>query len=159
MESNYKARIVAKGYAQMPGIDFNEVFSPIARMETITLLFALAVQMKLLVYNLDVKSAFLNGEIMEKVFVDQSEGYEVPGSSGKVYRLKKALYGLRQVPRVWYSRIDCHFLKHSFRRSEIEHTLYIKKHGENGLLLVCLYVDDVVFISSSTILLEDLRMI
>jgi hypothetical protein len=90
----HKARLVAKGYSQKPGVDFNETFAPVARMETIRIVLALAAQLELPVYQLDVKSAFLNGELQEEVYVEQPEGYIVEGKEDKVYRLKKALYGL-----------------------------------------------------------------
>ena len=105
----YKARLVAKRYKQKHGIDYEEVFSPIARMETIHLLIAIAAQMKWRIYQLDVKSAFLNGYLEEEVYVEQPLGFEVKDHEDKVLRLKKALYGLKQAPRAWNSRIDKYF--------------------------------------------------
>ncbi|BBN68933.1 transposable element gene, partial [Prunus dulcis] len=95
----HKARLVAKGYSQQPGIDFNETFAPVVRMETIRTVLALAAQLKTKVYQLDVKSAFLNGELEEEVYVEQPQGYVEKGREDKVYRLRKALYGLKQAPR------------------------------------------------------------
>ncbi|CAL1395827.1 unnamed protein product [Linum trigynum] len=89
----YKARLVAKGYSQQPGIDFHETYAPVARMETIITVLALAAQLELPVYQLDVKSAFLNGELDEEVYVEQPLGYEKKEEEGKVYRLRNALYG------------------------------------------------------------------
>ncbi|GLU00272.1 hypothetical protein SLE2022_176510 [Rubroshorea leprosula] len=122
----FKARLVAKGYKQEFGIDYQEVFAPVARMDTIRLVIALAAQNSWPIYQLDVKSAFLHGNLQEQVFVDQPPGYVKSGSEHKVYRLKKALYGLKQAPRAWYSRIDAYFLKEGFQKCPYEHTLYIK---------------------------------
>jgi hypothetical protein len=91
----YKARLVAKGYCQQYGIDYAEVFAPVARLDTIQIVISLAAQNSWVIYQLDVKSAFLHGEINEEVFVDQPPGYEQKGNESKVYRLKKALYGLK----------------------------------------------------------------
>lgn len=99
----HKARLVAKGYAQRFGIDYNEVFAPIARWDTIRVILALAASKGWNVFQLDVKSAFLHGELSEDVYVNQPSGYIVRGKETKVYKLQKALYGLKQAPRTWYS--------------------------------------------------------
>ena len=104
-----KARLVAKGYTQQPGIDFNETFAPVARLDTIRAIIAMAAQKGWSLYQLDVKSAFLNGELKEEIYVEQPQGFEVKGEERKVYKLKKALYGLKQAPRAWYSQIDGYF--------------------------------------------------
>lgn len=101
-----KKRIVAKGYSQLEGIDLTEVYSPVARMETIRVFFAIAAQRKWCVHQLDVKAAFLNVELKEEVYVSQPEEFIVKGKEDHVYKLRKALYGLRQSPRAWYSHID-----------------------------------------------------
>lgn len=104
----HKACLVAKGYLQQQGIDFEETFSPVARFETVRVFF---------VYQFDVKSAFLNGTLEEEVYVSQPQGFVV-SNENKVYRLKKALYGLKQAPQAWYSKIDAFFLNSDFTRSE-----------------------------------------
>uniref|UniRef100_A0A2N9FY74 Integrase catalytic domain-containing protein n=1 Tax=Fagus sylvatica TaxID=28930 RepID=A0A2N9FY74_FAGSY len=109
-----KARLVAKGYAQQYGIDYTEVFAPVARWDTIRMIIALAARNSWSVFQLDVKSAFLHGELNEAVFVEQPQGYEKKGEEYKVYKLKKALYGLKQAPRAWYSRIEAYFVKEGF---------------------------------------------
>jgi hypothetical protein len=101
-----KARLVCKGYAQIEGIDFEETFSPVARMEEICLLLAYACSKNVKVYQMDVKSSFLNGELEEEVYIEQPEGFQLSESTDYVCKLKKALYGLKQSPRAWYSRLD-----------------------------------------------------
>ncbi|RVW14603.1 Retrovirus-related Pol polyprotein from transposon RE1 [Vitis vinifera] len=130
----HKARLVVKGFAQVAGVDYGDTFAPVARHDTIRLLLALAGQMGWKVYHLDVKSAFLNGILLEDIYVQQPEGFEVIGHEHKVYKLHKALYGLKQAPRAWYSRIDSHLIQLGFRRSENEATLYLKQN-DDGLQL------------------------
>ncbi|KAL0420697.1 UNVERIFIED_CONTAM: Retrovirus-related Pol polyprotein from transposon RE1 [Sesamum latifolium] len=130
--NKYKARLIVKGYAQEYGIDYNEDFAPVARMETIRLILALAAQKQWTIYQLDVKSAFLHGELKENVLVEQPRGYVKKGKEQKVYKLKKALYGLKQAPRAWYSRIEAYFMKEGFEKCDYEHTLFIKSEGGGG---------------------------
>lgn len=122
----HKARLVAKGYSQRQGIDFSEVYAPVARMDTIRVMIALAAQRGWTIFQLDVKSAFLHGELMEDVYVEQPLGYEKKGEEDKVYKLQKALYGLKQAPRAWFSRIETYFKKEGFQKCSSEQTLFTK---------------------------------
>jgi len=106
----YKARLVAKGYKQKPGIDYFEVFAPVARLDTIRMLITLSAQNNWKIHQMDVKSAFLNGTLEEEVYVEKPAVYVVRGKEDKVYRLKKALYGLKHAPRAWYKKIDSYFI-------------------------------------------------
>lgn len=115
-----------------------------ARLDTIRTILAVAAQSSWEVYQLDVKSAFLHGELKEDVYVTQPEGFLVKGEEEKVYKLKKALYGLKQAPRAWYSRIEAYFLKEDFERCPSEHTLFTKSK-EGKFIIVSLYVDDLIF--------------
>ncbi|CAJ2660326.1 unnamed protein product [Trifolium pratense] len=140
----HKARLVAKGYTQKYGIDYSEVFAPVARWETIRTVLALAASKGWCVYQLDVKSAFLHGELTEDIYVEQPAGY-LKGDSKQVYKLRKALYGLKQAPRAWYSKIEAHFLSEKFEKCPVEHTLFVKKVDNNdGILIVSIYVDDLI---------------
>ncbi|KAM2407389.1 hypothetical protein ACFX1X_026583 [Malus domestica] len=141
----YKAWLVAKGYAQEYGVDYAEVFAHVARLDTIRVVIALVVQMEWTIHQLDVKSAFLHGEINEEVFVEQPHGYVQRGKEHKVYKLRKALYGLKQAPCAWYSRIEAYFLKEEFVKCPYEHTLFIKTRDGGKILIVCLYVDDLIY--------------
>ncbi|GKE82127.1 retrovirus-related pol polyprotein from transposon TNT 1-94 [Tanacetum coccineum] len=104
-----KARLVAKGYRQKEGIDFEESFAPVARIEAIRIFIANAASKNMTIYQMDVKTAFLNGELKEEVYVSQPEGFVDPDHLTHVYRLKKALYGLKQAPRVWYDPCQSFF--------------------------------------------------
>ena len=106
-----KARLVCKGYAQVEGIDFEDNFSPVARMEAIRMILAYACSKEIKVYQMDVKSAFLNGELEEEVYIEQPEGFQMLDKKGYVCRLKKALYGLKQAHRAWYARLDKYLQK------------------------------------------------
>lgn len=104
-----------------------------------------------------MKSAFLNGDLLKEVYVSQPEGFIENGNEGKVYRLKKALYGLKHAPRAWYSKIDAFFLSNNFTRSENEPTLYLKKQSNGSFLVVCLYVDDIIYMGSSQSIVDDFK--
>ncbi|KAJ3703208.1 hypothetical protein LUZ61_006913 [Rhynchospora tenuis] len=129
----YKARLVAKGYRQKAEIDYDEVFAQVARMETIRLLISLAAQFKWKIYQMDVKSAFLNGVIEEEVYVEQPPGYMKAGKETQVLKLKKTLYGLKQAPRAWNSRIDTYLKKNKFKQCPYEHALYVKEKEDKKM--------------------------
>ncbi|PNX60516.1 copia-type polyprotein, partial [Trifolium pratense] len=118
----HKARLVAKGYNQKHGIDYDEVFAPVARWDTIRSILAIATRESWKVFQLDVKSAFLHGELSEDIYVEQPPGYQ--REKNKVYKLKKALYGLKQAPRAWYSKIEAYFNSEEFEKCPSEHTLF-----------------------------------
>lgn len=139
--NKYKARLVAKGYVQHYGIDFDEVFAPVARLETIRLLISIAATNGWIVHHLDVKTAFLHGELKETVYVSQPEGFEVKGSERKVYLLHKALYRLRQAPRVWNHKLNRILLELGFNKCSKEPSVYTKAVN-NNILVVAVYVDD-----------------
>ena len=121
---------MVKGYAQVFGVDYSDTFAPVARLDTIRLLLSIVAQMNWRVYQLDVKSAFLNEILQEEIYVEQPEGFVKKGEEDKVFLLKKALYGLKQAPRAWYSKIDEHLLSLGIKKSLSEVTLYVK-HQNN----------------------------
>lgn len=141
--NKHKARLVVKGYNQVFGVDFSETFAPVARLDTIRMLLALAAHKKWKIYQLDVKSAFLNSYLQDEIFVEQPEGFKVKGQEDKVYLLKKTLYVLKQAPRAWYSRIDEHLQKLGIVKSLSEVTLDVKGTYTN-LVIVSIYVDDLL---------------
>ncbi|GJS14345.1 putative ribonuclease H-like domain-containing protein, partial [Tanacetum coccineum] len=149
-----KARLVAQGYRQEEGVDYDEVFAPVARIEAIRLFLAFASFMGFTVYQMDVKSAFLYGNITEEVYVKQPPGFEDPAHPNKVYRVVKALYGLHQAPRAWYERLSTFLLEHGYRRGAIDKTLFIKK-DRRDIMLVQVYVDDIIFGSTKSSMVKD----
>ncbi|GJV99399.1 ribonuclease H-like domain, reverse transcriptase, RNA-dependent DNA polymerase [Tanacetum coccineum] len=143
----HKARLVAKGYIQQHGIDFEEVFAPVARMEIIWLLIAIATNNKWEVHHLDVKSAFLHGDLKEEVYVTQPEGFVKRQDNGKVYRLIKALYGLRQAPRAWNIKLDNTLKSLDFKKCALEEAIYTKT-SKDSTLLIGVYVDELIIIGT-----------
>ncbi|GKB92637.1 putative ribonuclease H-like domain-containing protein [Tanacetum coccineum] len=143
-----KARLVAQGFRQEEGIDYDEVFAPVARIEAIRLFLAFASYMGFTVYQMDVKSAFLYGTIEEEVYVHQPPGFVDPAHPDKVYKVIKALYGLHQAPRAWYETLSSFLLENGFRRGTKDKTLFIKKN-KSDIMLVQVYVDDIIFGSTT----------
>ncbi len=139
-----KARLVAQGYRQEEGIDYDETFAPVARLEAIRLFLAFAAHRNFKVYQMDVKSAFLNGELHEEVYVMQPPGFSDPKYPSHVYKLDKALYGLKQAPRAWYDTLSTFLYSCNYIRGKIDKTLFIKK-VKNDIILVQIYVDDIIF--------------
>ncbi|KAG7579132.1 Reverse transcriptase RNA-dependent DNA polymerase [Arabidopsis thaliana x Arabidopsis arenosa] len=146
--NKYKERLVAKGYVQQHSIDFEEAFAPVARIKTIRLLIALVATKGWEMHYLDVKTAFLNEDLNEVVYISQPEGFINQGEENRVYKFHKALYGLRQAPRAWSVKLDHVLKKMSFKRSVKESSIYLKK-TEKDILILAIYVDD-LFVTGTT---------
>ena len=129
-----KAWLVAQGYSQMEGVDYDETFALVARMESIRIHLALACQLKFKLYQMDVKTAFLNRILKEDVYVAQPKGFIDPHFPDHVLYLKKAFYGLKQAPRAWYDQLTQYLVSHGFTRGKADQTLFIKR--EDGELIV-----------------------
>jgi hypothetical protein len=143
-----KARLVAKGYSQVEGLHFDETFALIVRLESIHILLAYATHHGFNLYQVDIKSAFLNGPIKEEVYVEQSPGFESEEYPNHVYKFHKALYGLKQAPRVWYECLRDFLIENGFRIGKAESTLFTRKLGKD--LFVCqIYFDDIIFSSTN----------
>nr|GEX82330.1 putative ribonuclease H-like domain-containing protein [Tanacetum cinerariifolium] len=143
-----KSHLVAKGYAQKEGVDFEEPFAPVARLEAVRLFIAYATHKSFTVYQMDVKTTLLYGPLKKEVYVNQPNGFVDPYHPDKVYRLKKALYGLKQAPRAWYDELSNFLVSKGFSKDSIDPTLFITKHRGN-ILLVQIYVDDIIFGSTN----------
>nr|GEX59774.1 hypothetical protein [Tanacetum cinerariifolium] len=150
-----KARLVAQGHTQEEGIDYEEVFAPVARIEAIRLFLAYASLMGFMVYQMDVKSAFLYGTIKEEVYVCQPLGFKDPDHPDKVYKVVKALYGLYQASRAWYETLANYLLENGFHRGQIDQTLFIKK--QKGDILLVKQKEDGIFISQDKYVAEILK--
>src|SRR5258707_1575654 len=149
-----RGRLVAKGFSQIPGIDFEETFSPVARFETVRLLLALSALEDWEIQALDVKTAFLYGELDEELYMEQPEGFIIKGQETKVYRLKKALYGLKQASLAWNKQADKSLKAIGFERCLSDTGVYIQIKNDNTLVVV-LYVDDVLFLGNNKTLLME----
>nr|GFA32271.1 retrovirus-related Pol polyprotein from transposon TNT 1-94 [Tanacetum cinerariifolium] len=143
-----KYRLVAKGYAQKEGVDFEESFAPVARLEAVRLFIAYVAHKSFTIYQMDVKTAFLYDPLKEEVYFNQPDGFVDPYHPDQVYRLKKALYGLKQAPRAWYDELSKFLLSKGFSKGSIDPTLFITKH-KGDILLVQIYVDDIIFCSTN----------
>ncbi|GJS61371.1 putative ribonuclease H-like domain-containing protein [Tanacetum coccineum] len=139
-----KARLVAQGHTQEECINYDEVFAPVARIEAIRLFLTYASFKDFVIYQIDVKSAFLYEKIEEEVYVYQPPGFEDPYFPNKVYKVEKALYGLHQAPRAWYETLSTYLLNNGFHRGQIDKTLFIRRHKDD-IMLVQVYVDDIIF--------------
>jgi hypothetical protein len=139
---------VAKGYSQVKGLDFDEIFAPVARLESIRILLAYAIHHDFKLYQIDVKSVFLNGRIKEEVYVEQPPGFEDEEYPNHVYKLHKTLYGLKQAPRAWYECLRDFLIENGFRIDKVDSTLFTRKMGKD--LFVCqIYIDDIIFGSTN----------
>ncbi|GJZ92974.1 copia protein [Tanacetum coccineum] len=152
--SRNKARLVAQGYNQQEGIDYDKTYAPVARLEPIRILLAYACALNFKLFQMDVKSAFLNGFINEEVYVAQPLGFINFAKPNHVYRLKKALYGLKQAPKAWYDILKAFLIKHDYTMRMVDNTLFTKKK-DSKLIIVQIYVDDIIFGSTCQELCDD----
>jgi hypothetical protein len=137
-------------------LDFDETFAPVARLEAIRILLAYACSRNIKLYQMDVKSAFLNGKISALVYVEQPPGFEDPTKTNHVYKLSKVLYGLKQAPRAWYERLRDFFLSKGFRIRKVDTTLFTKKIG-NDIFICQIYVDDIISGSTNEYFCKEFR--
>jgi hypothetical protein len=143
-----KLRLVAQGYSLKEGIDYKGTFAPIAHLEAIRILLAFSVAKGFKLYQMDVKSAFLNGFLQEEVYVKQPPGFESVEFPHRVYRLRNALYGLKQAPRAWYGHLRGLLFSKGFEMGKVYKTLFLLRQGDH-ILIIQVYVDDIVFSGSS----------
>jgi hypothetical protein len=157
----FKARLVAKGFAQKFGIDYEETFAPVAKFTSIRVVLALAAKYDLLLHQMDVKTAFLNGDLDEVIFMKQPEGYVDPTHlASHVCKLKKSLYGLKQAPRMWNQTIDDFMIGLGFDKCESDHCVYVMRKPDNGddkMAFVVLYVDDLIIACSSDSMMSTIK--
>jgi hypothetical protein len=153
-----KARLVAKDYSHVEGLDFDETYAPVARLESTRILLACATYHGFKLYQMDVKSAFLNGPIKEEVYVEQPPGFEDSGYPNHVYKLSKALYRLKQAPRAWYECLRDFLITNGFKVGKVDPTLFTKTIAKD--LFICqIYVDDIIFGSTNKLTCEEFSRI
>ncbi|GJR91362.1 retrovirus-related pol polyprotein from transposon TNT 1-94 [Tanacetum coccineum] len=156
--SRNKARLVAQGYNQQEGIDFDETYAPVAILESIRILLTYACAHDFKLFQMDIKSAFLNGFINEEVYKAQPLGFVDFEKPNHVFKLKKALYGLKQAPKAWYDRLKAFLINHMYTMSLVDNTLFTKKK-DSHIIIVQIYVDDIIFGSTCQDLCDDFSKI
>jgi hypothetical protein len=154
--SRYKARLVAKGYAQTYGINYEETYSPVAKMTTVKAIIVMATSKGWSLHQMNVKNVFLHGDLQEEVYMEQPSSYVDQTHPNLVCRLKKALYGLKQAPRAWSDKIGQYLITSGFQTSNVDFSLYVKKTN-HGIVIIVIYVDDLIIIGDSNVDISDLK--
>ena len=152
----YKARLVAKGYTQKDGIDYKETFSPVSKKDSLRIIMALVAHYDLELHQMDVKTAFLNGDLEEEVYMDQPQGFETTGKESLVCKLKKSIYGLKQASRQWYLKFNNTILSYEFVENTVDTCIYMKVSGSRFIIMI-LYVDDILLIANDKGMLHDVK--
>ena len=153
----YKARLVVKGFRQKKGIDFEEIFSPVVKMPSIRVVLGLAASLDLEIEQLDVKTAFLHGDLEEEIYMEQPEGFEVKGKEHFVCRLKKSLYGLKQAPRQWYLKFDSFMEDHGYGKTNSDSCVFVKRFSDDDFIILLLYVDDMLIVGHDANKIKSLK--
>ncbi|KAL4296424.1 hypothetical protein GQ457_12G004830 [Hibiscus cannabinus] len=153
----YKARLVVKGYTQKKGIDFEEIFSPVVKMSSIRTIMSLAACYDLEVEQMDVKTAFLHGDLEEELYMEQPEGFVAQGKEDYVCRLKKSLYGLKQAPRQWYKKFESVMGEQGYKKTTSDHCVFIKKFFGDDFIILLLYVDDMLIVGRNASRIDKLK--
>ena len=155
--TKFKARLVVKGFGQKEGVDFDEIFSPVVKMTSIRVILGMAASMDLEVEQLDVKTAFLHGDLEEEIYMEQPEGFEVEGKEHMVCKLKKSLYGLKQAPRQWYKKFDSFMVGHGYKRTDADPCVYIQRFTGGKFIILLLYVDDMLIVGQDVSMIRKLK--
>jgi hypothetical protein len=149
-QPRYKARLVVKGFRQRKGIDFDEIFSPVVKMSSIRVVLSLAASLDLEIEQMDVKTAFLHGDLEEEIYMEQPEGFRVKGKEDYVCRLKKSLYGLKQAPRQWYKKFESVMQEQGYRKTTSDHCVFVQKFPDGDFIILLLYVDDMLIVGMNS---------
>ena len=154
-----KARLVAKGYSQTYEVDYEETFAPVAKLNTVRVLLSLAVNLDWPLFQLDVKNAFLNRDLTEEVYMTLPPGFDSDSSRGKVCRLRKSIYGLKQSPRAWFGKFTTVVVGHGFSQAQSDHTLFFRHSPENRIAILIVYVDDIILTGDDVSALSSLKAV
>ncbi|KAG7553078.1 Zinc finger CCHC-type superfamily [Arabidopsis thaliana x Arabidopsis arenosa] len=157
LSPRYKARLVVKGYGQKKGIDYDEIFSPVVKMSSIRVVLGLAASLDLEVEQMDVKTAFLHGDLEEEIYMVQPEGFMKKGKEDLVCRLKKSLYGLKQAPRQWYKKFESVMGEHGYKKTTSDHCVFVQMFGEDDFIVLLLYVDDMLIVGKNLSRIQELK--
>lgn len=153
----YKARLVVKGFNQRKGIDFSEIFSPVVKMSSIRVVLGLAASLDLEIEQMDVKTAFLHGDLEEEIYMEQPEGFRVRGKEDFVCKLNKSLYGLKQAPRQWYKKFESVMEKHGYSKTTSDHCVFFQKFSDSDFIILLLYVDDMLIVGRNISRIDGLK--
>ena len=151
-----KSRLVAKGFTQKDGIDYNETFSPVSKKDSLRIVMAMVAHYDLELHQMDVKTAFLNGDLEEEIYMDQPEGFVVEGKEHMVCKLKKSIYGLKQASRQWYFKFNNTITSFGFKENIVDRCIYLKVSGSKFVILV-LYVDDILLAANDLGMLHETK--
>ena len=152
----YKARLVIKGFRQKQDLDYFDTYSQVTRITSIRMLIAIASILNLEIHQMDVKTAFLNGELEEEIYMQQPEGFLSPGNENKVCKLGKSLYGLKQAPKQWHEKFDETTLSNGFKINKSDKCVYIR-YTDIGYVIVCLYVDDLLILGNNNAIIKSTK--
>ena len=152
----YKARLVIKGYKQREGLDYFDTYSPVTRINSIRMILAIATLRNLEVHQMDVKTAFLNGDLNEEIYMEQPEGFSAPSQEKKVCKLVKSLNGLKQAPKQWHEKFDHTMMANGFKINECDKCVYVKE-TDNDYVILCLYVDDMLIVGSNDKIVKSIK--
>ncbi|CAL1392755.1 unnamed protein product [Linum trigynum] len=151
------ARLVVKGFSQRKGIDFDEIFSPVVKMTSIRTVLGLAASLDLEVEQMDVKTAFVHGDLEEEIYMEQPEGFKKKNKEGYVCRLRKSLYGLKQAPRQWYKKFESVMGEQGYKKTTSDHCVFVKKFPDGDFIILLLYVDDMLIAGQNVSKINDLK--
>ncbi|TQD95783.1 hypothetical protein C1H46_018622 [Malus baccata] len=153
----YKAHLVVKGFGQKKEVDFDEIFSPVVKMTSIRVILCMVASMDLELEQLDVKTAFLHGNLEEEIYMEQPKGFEVKGIENLVCKLKKSLYGLKQAPRQWNKKFNSFMMSNRYKITHAEFCVYIKQFSEGKFIILLLYVDDMLIVGQDASMIKKLK--
>ncbi|WJX48823.1 hypothetical protein P8452_35337 [Trifolium repens] len=156
-QRRYKARLVVKGFKQRECIDFGEIFAPVVKMQSIRFVLGLAASLDLEVEQMDVKTAFLHGDLHEEIYMEQPDGFVEKGKEDYVCKLVKSLYGLKQAPRQWYQKFNSVMIEHGYKMTKADHCVFFRNFSEGDFIILLLYVDDMLIVGKNISRIKELK--